>query len=262
MFDNHDSGSRTGSLGSDDSLAVYRRQVCEHLQEHGPLPVASLQADLFPSRPEVFERVLEVLVCGGTLDVSRGRVEVNRNVTTLSDPVSVDLSNVVVTLRPAEGRDYRDLAGLASAVAADSEHEGLQAFAQALRETGRIHRWDGPRERVVFVADIDDRLGGWVHLSPVTGESRQGTVNLIGGVAPPYRDEGVGSQLLYFGLERARTNDYRRVSQHIPAHDVDAFQFLRTHGWWVDGTRHRSDTPEEETVEELRVVQDLDCQTA
>lgn len=79
---------------------------------------------------------------------------------------------------------------------------------------------------------------------------------LLGGVSDRFRARGVGSQLLRYGLTRARKQGYPSVYQYVPAHDDDTFRFLRTHGWSVDGTR-RGTAPT--APDDLRVTQDLDC---
>lgn len=225
-----------------------RGRVYEHVDVYGPLPVAGLQADLFPLEPRRFGRVLAVLLREGVLERDGGTVRTGVDPERLGTAECVDLPSMSVTLRPAVGSDFQALLGLVRSVASASQHPHLAALGQDLLVEGHIHRWDRSCGRTVSVAVVEDRLGGWAHLSTVPGENT-GTATLTGAVAPWFRDEGIGSRLLQYALDQPATRDHRRVSQQIPAHDDDAFQFLRTHGWSVDAAGSDAD--------ELRVVQDV-----
>jgi ribosomal protein S18 acetylase RimI-like enzyme len=229
----------------------FRRWAVEYVHEFGPLAVGCLQADLLPYEPRRFERLLRTLVREGAVTVTGSRVEALVDTTALADPETVELSTLSVVLRPATGRDLRGLLALAGAVASESDHGGVAHFRRRTVAENRVH-CPGDVHRFVYVADADGRLGGWVHLAAAPDSD---AARLSGGVATQLRTRGVGSQLLRYGRERALERGYDTVYQYLPADDDEAFQFLRTHGWRVEGARSASEPP---TSDELRVARSLD----
>jgi len=247
VFDDHRS-EPLASLGDDQPLECDRRRVYGHLTDHGPLPIADLQGDLYARNAGRFQRVLAVLDREGILRVKNGTVEAGIDPAVLGAAETVGLRGPTLTLRPARGGDFRRLLELVRSVADGHPHGALDAVAGEMVADGRIHRWDGGTGRVLYTASVGGQVGGWAHL--VTAPETDGDLaELAGGVAERYRGEGIGSRLLQYALERPLTREQCRVYQHIPTGDDDAFQFLRMHGWHVEACGSDG--------EQLRVVQDL-----
>lgn len=247
MFENGGSGV-PASLGAHQPLEDERGRVHDHLDNHGPLPTADLQGDLYPHDPRRFRHVLAVLCREGVLEVAGRAVEAGVDPATLGEAERTSLGGSTLTLRPARGADFETLLDLVGSVAGEARQSGLDSVAGDIVADRRIHRWDGKLGRAVYVAAVDGRVCGWAHLAAVPGAAWE-QAELTGGVAERFRGEWVGSHLLQYALDSPLTRKHCRVYQHIPAGDDDAFQFLRMHGWHVEARGSDADR--------LRVVQDV-----
>lgn len=232
-----------------------QRRVHDHAHDHGPMGVASLQADTCPREPRTFGRVLGRLERGGFLEVRGGRVEPAVHREGLADPRKFDPPALdrPMTVRPAHGEDLPALLELVGRVAREREQPDTETLAERLTSEARIHRRDADRWRTVYVADVDGDVCGWAHLR-TPGPDRAQAVELGGGVARPVRRKGVGSRVLRYVTDRAGTWGVRRIRQHIRADDHDAFQFLRTRGWCVETDAGAGDGG----TDRLQLVTELD----
>lgn len=236
------------SLRDEQPLTNERGRVYSHVADHGPLPIAGLQGDLYPYDGRQFQQVLAVLGREGVLDVAQETVDADVDPALLGDPEPASLRGSTLTLRPARGGDFRRLLDLIRSIAGDQQRGALDSVAREIVADGQLHRWDGDTGRVVYVATVDGRVRGWAHVATVPGISDD-HAELAGGIAEGSREEGIGSRLLQYALDSPPTREHCRVFQQIPAGDDDAYQFLRKHGWHVESCGSNA--------AELRVVQDL-----
>lgn len=253
MFDD-DSGCEPG-LDTDDRLDPDEQHVYEYVHEYGPIATASLQADLFPYDWRTFARTLRSLVRGGYLSARENRVAVAVELGGPVGPWTVEVSGLdrALTLRHATPADLSSITELARTVGEHGTADVPDRITRPL-EAEHTHRQQSDGWRVVLVADLDGRVSGWANLWAVEDRERAA---VTGAVARDVRRKGIGSHLHEYALAWAGEAGYRRVTQSVPADDVESFQFLRTRGWSVEGVTCSQDGAST-GGEGLRLVTELD----
>ena len=152
--------------------------------------------------------------------------------------------------------------------------------ADAIEADGALIRLNNRESRMFFVAEIlregDEEAGeaggseagdgqsdareiiGWVHLQGFELPARSHTAELTVGVAPEYREQGVGGTLLERGIEWADEEDCIKVYQSLPATNEDALELLDEHGWEREATRADHYEIDGDLVDEVQLATRLD----
>ncbi len=182
-------------------------------------------------------------------------------------------------VRPADERDRAAVADLIRSVAAEGAIVVDERVADAVepRSTNRRTRSDAPTDRegalirlndresrMFFVAEIPgeedaaDETIGWVNVHGFELPAREHTAELTVGVAPEYREQGVGGVLLERGIAWADDAGCLKVYQSIPATNEEALDLLETHGWEREATRADHYRIDGELVDEVQLATRLD----
>lgn len=143
----------------------------------------------------------------------------------------------------------------------------------AIAQQGALIRLNERESRMFFVAekrgedgDASENAGsdderetiGWVHVQGFELPARSHTAELTVGVAPEYRQQGVGGTLLERGMAWADEEDCIKVYQSLPATNDEALELLDDHGWEREATRDDHYEVEGELVDEVQMAKRLD----
>ncbi|WP_435176149.1 GNAT family N-acetyltransferase [Halorussus sp. AFM4] len=182
--------------------------------------------------------------------------------------------------RPAREDDREAIAERIRETAEEGAIVVDERAADAIEEDGALIRLNERESRMFFVAEIrrggddegdargesdgedasdgDREVIGWVHLQGFELPARSHTAELTVGVAPEYRERGVGGTLLERGIEWAEEEDCIKVYQSLPATNEDALELLDEHGWEREATRADHYEIDGDLVDEVQLATRLD----
>lgn len=170
-----------------------------------------------------------------------------------------DADDFEYVVRPADEDDREAVAALVREVAEEGAIVVDERVADAIARDGALVRRNERESRMVFVAErrADGDIVGWVHLQGFDLPARSHTAELTVGVAPDYREQGVGSTLLERGIAWA-DDDCIKVYQSLPATNEEALDLLDDHGWEREATRADHYEVGGEFVDEVQLAKRLD----
>jgi ribosomal protein S18 acetylase RimI-like enzyme len=143
----------------------------------------------------------------------------------------------------------------------------------AIEQDGALIRLNERESRMFFVAEIqhdeaededenrsedENEIVGWVHVHGFELPARSHTAELTVGVAPEYREQGIGGTLLERGISWADEEECIKVYQSLPATNEAALDLLNEHGWEREATRGDHYEIEGELVDEVQMAKRLD----
>jgi len=138
----------------------------------------------------------------------------------------------------------------------------------AIEQDGALIRLNERESRMFFVAEIrggdgeqaesDGEIVGWVHVHGLELPARSHTAELTVGVAPEYREQGIGGTLLERGISWADEEDCIKVYQSLPATNEAALDMLDEHGWEREATRADHYEVGGDLVDEVQMAKRLD----
>ncbi|WP_276298937.1 GNAT family N-acetyltransferase [Halorussus lipolyticus] len=178
-------------------------------------------------------------------------------------------------VRPADEDDREAIAARIREVADEGAIVVDERVADAIEQEGALIRLNERESRMFFVAEIrpaggesagdesEDResereIVGWVHVHGFELPARSHTAELTVGVAPEYRENGIGGTLLERGISWGDDEDCIKVYQSLPATNDAALDMLDEHGWEREATRADHYEVEGELVDEVQMAKRLD----
>ncbi len=140
------------------------------------------------------------------------------------------MDNTLLEISPAELKDIPELRVLLRELFSQEKEFEPDGNAQARGLEAII---GGAEVGVVLVARDETGIMGMVNLLYTISTALGGRVAVLEDMitAPRCRGRGVGSQLLTFALEYARTQGCRRVTLLTDHDNHDAHRFYETHGF-------------------------------
>lgn len=231
-----------------------RKRVYRYVERHGPIE-PSVVAETLDLDPEAFQHHVTILERDDLIETDAdGRLQVAIHE---GEAVEHTEAGVTYTIRPARELDLSGVVGVIRSVAGAHTDLVAEAVAEQLEYEETLTRRTPTRERVVFVATVDDDVVGWVHLVTPTAARLAGTADLTLGVLPDYRGHGIGSHLLQRGVERANQRGYRKVYDSLPATNEAGIAFLEANGWSAEATREDHYEIEGDLVDEVMLARRL-----
>ncbi|NEU55738.1 GNAT family N-acetyltransferase [Halorussus sp. MSC15.2] len=232
-----------------------------------------------------FNDHLDELLEAGALTERDGRLYVSPD----ADAETHETDEFEYAIRPADEDDREAVAELIRDVAAEGAIVVDERVADAIERDGALVRLNERESRMFFVAELrredteegenagnddskgedgerehagngvaEDEIIGWVHLQGFELPARSHTAELTVGVAPEYREAGVGGTLLERGMSWADDGDYLKVYQSLPATNEDALELLDEYGWEREATRADHYRVEGDLVDEVQMAKRLD----
>jgi len=232
-----------------------RRQIYEYVESNGAVTPESArknvmirpETDSKPARSEAglepsvsmsieeFNHHVSILKRDGYLEERNGKLRVALPVE--ENAKTVDFDGLKATVRPARQEDITGIVGVIEAVASVDNYVVATRLAEEISRDEVLLRHNQSKERVFFVATVNDDTVGWTHVGGVNLPKMGHTATLTVGVLERYRGNGLGSELVESGLEWARDHGYRKVYQNLPETNERAVSFLENQGWSVESTR-------------------------
>ncbi|ELZ10484.1 GCN5-related N-acetyltransferase [Natrinema thermotolerans DSM 11552] len=225
-----------------------------------------------PPTPDELRTCLEALQAEGHLTETDGKLRVALAATT----TDLDCEDGRVTIRPARGRDRAGIIETMRTVAADGPYVVADHVATDLERDRALVRANEDRARVVFTAILepasddegeseadsggnadastDGDVVGWLHVDAPERRALRHTAEVTVGVDPDHRREGIGTELLEYGLEWAIDAGYEKCYQHVPATNDGAIAFLEENGWEREGTHEGQYCLDGEYVDEVMLA--------
>jgi GNAT superfamily N-acetyltransferase len=209
--------------------------------------------ELPPSTPMSFQEFREhvaTLERDGYLTAEDGKLRVTLPMDTDETTVGLD-DEVHATVRPARQEDMESTVGVVETIAAEDGYVVARRLAEQVAREDVLLRHNEGRNRVFFVATVDDETVGWLHVEAVGAPMMDHTAELTVGVLAQYRGHGLGSTLMERGLAWAAEQGRRKVYQR-------AIAFLEDAGWVVESTREGHYHVDGELVDEVQLAVWLD----
>jgi RimJ/RimL family protein N-acetyltransferase len=219
-----------------------------------------------PSRLSVaeFNEYIDDLLGSGPLTERDGRLYVEPD----AEARTHGAEAFEYVVRPADEADREAIASRIREVADEGAIVVDERVADAIEQEGALIRLNERESRMFFVAEIqrgdgeeaesDGEIVGWVHIHGFELPARSHTAELTVGVAPEYREQGVGGTLLERGIEWANEEACIKVYQSLPATNEAALDLLDEHGWEREATRADHYEVEGELVDEVQMAKRLD----
>lgn len=231
-----------------------RKRVYRYVERHGPIAPAAV-AEALGFDPERFQHHVTILERDELIEVdAEGQLRVAIHE---GEAVEHSEAGVTYTIRPARDRDLSGVVGVIRSVAGIHTDVIAETVAEQLDYEGTLTRRTPTRERVVFVATVDDDVVGWTHVGTPSAPELAGTTELTLGVLPAYRGHGIGSHLLGRGVEWANGRGCRKVYNSLPATNEGGITFLEANGWSVEAVREDHYEIDGDLVDEVMVARRL-----
>jgi ribosomal protein S18 acetylase RimI-like enzyme len=219
---------RRPSFDTEESERVY-----EYVEHNAPVERDELEAELSMD-PELVDQEVTMLIQEGYLEDWGGTLQLAID---YGKEVTYETGGMEVTIRPAAQSDLDGLVGVMREVTQEEAYLTAESVVELLDDEEVVLRNDKREFRMFFVATVDDRVVGWVHLRSPNFAKLRHTAELTMGVEAEYRGHGIGSRLMEHGLEWAEANGYEKVYQSLPATNQDAVRFLERHRWETEAIR-------------------------
>ncbi|AUV82082.1 GNAT family N-acetyltransferase [Salinigranum rubrum] len=219
---------RRPSFDTEESERLY-----EYVEQNAPVERDELEAELSMD-PELIDQEVTMLIQEGYLEDWGGTLQLAID---YGHEVSYETDGMEVTIRPAAQSDLDGLVRVMREVTQEEAYLTAESVVELLDDEEVVLRNDKREFRMFFVATVDDRVVGWVHLRSPNFAKLRHTAELTMGVEKEYRGHGIGSRLMEHGLEWAEANGYEKVYQSLPATNQDAVRFLERHRWETEAIR-------------------------
>jgi len=223
---------------------------------------------------------VDALKAEGYLTEREGRLAVEPD----AEAETHETDDFAYEVRPARESDRETVAALIREVADEGAIVVDEGVADAIERDDALIRRNDRESRMVFVAErvgdggasdgdseegdeFDDsgesddasrEIVGWVYLQGFELPAREHTAELTVGVAPEYRERGIGGTLLERGMAWADSEDCIKVYQSLPATNDDALELLDEHGWTREATRADHYKVGGDLVDEVQMAKRLD----
>ncbi len=254
----------------------HRRQIYEYVEQNGAVTPETARknvlvrpetgskparsgSDLEPSVPlsaEEFNHHVSMLKRDGYLEEDDGKLRVALSLDEHAETVEFD--GLEATIRPARQEDLTGIVGVIETVAADDRYVVAARLAEEITREDVLLRRNESKDRVFFVATVNEDTVGWLHVGGVNAPKMGHTATLTVGVLEEYRGDGLGSKLMESGLEWAGNHGYQKVYQNLPATNERAIAFLENNGWSIESTRDGHYRIDDELIDEVQLAIWLD----
>lgn len=223
-----------------------------------------------------FDEHVDELLDDGPLTERDGRLFVDPD----GEAERHEAGEFAYAVRPADEDDREAVADLIRRVADEGAIVVDERVADAIDRESALVRFNERESRLFFVAETvpgsgdenedgntqedgtvasgEAEIVGWVHLQGFELPARSHTAELTVGVAPEYREQGVGTTLLERGTTWADERDCVKVYQSLPATNEEALGLLDDRGWEREATRVDHYEIGGEFVDEVQMVKRLD----
>ena len=209
-----------------------REDVYDYVESHGTVGYDEAREALH-MEPEEFGHYVAVLEREGILEREEGDLQVAFE-DTGAEYHETDLEFVI---RQAGQDDMDDLLSVIRNSLSDDSYIVGESLADIIDHEKVLLRHNELQSRIVFVATVEGRVVGWVHLDRPEREALSHTATLTLGVHEDYRGRGIGERLLERGQRWAGDVGTEKLYNSVPSSNEGAIEFLEGHGWATEAVR-------------------------
>ena len=165
-------------------------------------------------------------------------------------------SNLVI--RPAQLEDVSAVVAGINAVCAEEIYFRTTQFVSDPQWAMTFEQLGDNTERLVLVADLNDSIVGMVNIFPGSTESRDAHAAELGiHVLAPFRDRGVGTQLLRTALDWARDRKIEKITLSVFSTNSRALYLYAKFGFEREGVRRKQYRIRGEYVDDILMAKFL-----
>jgi len=229
-----------------------RRRIYEYIERNGAVRPEALYDDrIVRIEPERFRQLVAIMKRDGVLEQRDGKLRVALEGGAREE---YRTANFDFEIRPARQEDFSGILGVIEQVASQRTYIEAETVAEQLNHEDALIRHNELDTRMFFVATVSEEVVGWCHVEAPELEKLRHTAKLTIGILSEYQGDGLGSHLLQRGLSWARSNDYEKVYQSVPATNERAIAFLLDLGWEEEARRTDHYKLDEEYVDEVMLA--------
>ncbi len=229
------------------------KQIYKYVERHGTATrnAARKEASL---DPDEFRERLDYLKSRGYLDEDGGTLRLGLDIGSIE---TYEADAFEYTIRPGRNDDFEGLVDAIREVTSQESYVIAESVAEELLYDDTVNRHNTVESRMFFVSTVEEDIIGWTHLDLPQVDKLRNTARQTVGVKPPYRGQGVGSNLLQRGIDWAGANGYRKMHNAVPATNEHALAFLEHHGWMTEGIRKQHYTLGDDLVDEVMMAYEI-----
>jgi ribosomal protein S18 acetylase RimI-like enzyme len=227
-----------------------RRRIYEHVERTGSVSAEDLPRNLGID-PTGFRHHVAILKRDGLVAEGNGKLWVDFEE---GAEETFETGDWAVRIRQARQDDLEGLTSVIREVASEKTDIVAESVADVLDHEEVLLRHNDVASRMFFVATIDERVVGWVHLEAPELEKLAHTAKLTVGVLPDHQGYGIGAKLLERGLSWAGANGYEKLYNSIPATNDAAIAFLESKGFETEAIREDHYKIGEEYADEVMMA--------
>ncbi|MDY6779307.1 MAG: GNAT family N-acetyltransferase [Halobacteria archaeon] len=212
-----------------------REDIYDYVERRGEVDLDEAQKDLFPYDEKAFLHHLSVLKRRGYLREEDGVLRVEYE--TGEDEVEYEVDGLSFAIRPATDDDVDELVEAIRSVADERRYIVAESVAEQVDHEEVLFRHNEIKSRMFLVAEVEDDIVGWAHISAPEFEKLRHTAELTFGVVDEHRGHGIGSKLLDRALRWGNVNGYEKLYNSVPATNEEAIEYLKERGCEVEAVR-------------------------
>jgi len=228
-----------------------RQEVYDYVERHGAVGYEQARRALGMT-PEEFGAHVTVLAREGILDHDREAEEIR--VAFEDEGAETYETDVRFAIRQAREEDDDALVSVIRDSLTDDRYIVGESLADVIDHEEVLLRHNELQSRVAFVATIEGRVVGWVHLDRPEQEALAHTATLTVGVHREHRGHGIGERLLKRGQRWAEAVGTEKLYNTVPATNEAAIEFLSERGWETEAVREDHYRIDGEYVDEVMMA--------
>jgi ribosomal protein S18 acetylase RimI-like enzyme len=228
-----------------------RQEVYDYVERHGAVGYEQARRALGMA-PEEFGAHVTVLAREGILDHDRQAEEIR--VAFEDEGAETYETDVRFAIRQAREEDDDALVSVIRDSLTDDRYIVGESLADVIDHEEVLLRHNELQSRVAFVATIEGRVVGWVHLDRPEQEALAHTATLTVGVHREHRGHGIGERLLKRGQRWAEAVGTEKLYNTVPATNEAAIEFLSERGWETEAVREDHYRIDGEYVDEVMMA--------
>jgi L-amino acid N-acyltransferase YncA len=227
-----------------------RHEVYEYVESNGAVDYEEARRALDMS-PSEFGSYVTVLKRDGVLERHGDELRVKFED---AGPEYHEVDGTEFLIRQATQDDLPAVVDTIHEALADQTYIVGSTLADEVNRDDVLLRHNELSSRVVFLANINGDVAGWVHLEHPETPALAHTAELTLGVVQKHRGKGIGGKLLERGATCAKALGTEKLYNSVPITNESAIEFLESRGWETEAVREDHYKIDGEYVDEVMMA--------